>query len=69
MTTALKTKKNGRKMIQRKPVSPPKSVNQQKPKLVGLAALLSAPAPGLFKDAAEIDAHIREGRGEWDNED
>jgi hypothetical protein len=72
MTTATKSKVKipSRKVLSNKPVnstSLAKSTKQEK--AVGLIALWNAPSPGLFKDIAEVDAHIREGRGEWDEMD
>lgn len=72
MATATKSRNTNKikePPLQPKHLASPAPTNRQKPKLVGLAALLNAPAPGLFHNAAEIDAHIREGRGDWDEED
>ena len=73
MTTA--TKKNKTKISSRKVLSPKSvdlssgSIRTKQEKAVGLIALWNAPSPGLFENVAEVDAHIREGRGDWDDED
>ncbi len=73
MTTATKksrTKTPSRKVLLQKTVnSLPVEKKTKKASASGLIALWNAPSPGLVKDIAEVDAHIREGRGDWDDED
>lgn len=64
-----KTRVSRRKVLSSKPVNLSTLLRRTKEeKVVGLIALWNAPSPGLFKDVAEVDAHIREGRGDWDDE-
>jgi len=72
MTTA--TRKNkakipSRKVLSNKPAASIPTMSKNGKKAAGLIALWNAPSPGLFQNVAEVDAHIREVRGDWDDED